>query len=316
MRRRASSLFVLAVLLAVAPRPVSADCPGLKQLALKGVTVTRAEIVAAGSFSPPTGRPLANLPGFCRVAGAIAPSPGSAIPFEVWMPTAGWTGRFQGVGNFGFGGEIAFDAMAAALRRGNATASTDTGHRTADWASAEWARGHSERVVDFGYRAIHETTVASKAVIRAFYGEGPAHSYFSSCSNGGRQALMEAQRYPHDYDGIIAGAPAHNFTHLLAHAAWIVNVQLRDELGHIPADKLPAIQAAALSACDGQDGMVDGVIADPERCHPIPSSLAVPGNGVHELPDGGAAEDLGEPLRWQPHRNRAPFAGVHAGWRG
>ena len=157
-----------------------------------------------------------------------------------------------------------------------ATAGTDTGHR-AGGTDAAWALDHPEKIADFGYRAIHETAVKAKAILHAFYGEAPKRSYFSSCSNGGRQALMEAQRYPEDYDGIIAGAPANYWTHLLANAAWDNLALLGDKNSYIPPKKLPAIQAAALAACDALDGVKDGVIEDPPRCHFDPSVLLCQG---------------------------------------
>jgi len=236
------------------------DCASLANLKLEATTITRAEAVAAG----------ANLPASCEVAGVIKPSGDSEIRFEVWMPVAGWNGRFQGAGNGGFAGSINVQQMRAALAGGFATASTDTGHQ-AGTTDAAWALGHPERIVDFGYRAVHLMTVDAKAIIHAFYGPGPAHSYFSSCSNGGRQALMEAQRYPEDYDGIVAGAPANYWTHLLANSVWNLLAVAGD--GYIPAKKLPAIQAAAMAACDAMDGLKDGLIEVPPRCHFDPSGL-------------------------------------------
>jgi feruloyl esterase len=250
------------------------DCTSLAKLALAETTITRAESVPAGSFQPPDGKAIANLPAFCRVAGVIRPEAGSSIQFEVWMPGSGWNGRFQGVGNGGFAGAINYSQMGDAVAHGYATASTDTGHQ-AGATDAAWARGRAERIVDFGYRAIHGTAVNGKAIIRAFYGEGPAHSYFSSCSNGGRQGLMEAQRFPGDYDGIIAGAPANYWTHLLANAVW--NLLALEGDGFIPAKKLPAIQSAALAACDALDGVKDGVIENPPQCHFDPAALACHG---------------------------------------
>jgi hypothetical protein len=268
---------VAALLVSIPAQAGPGDCRGLVSLTLPEVTIARAEPIAAGSFSPPAGKPIAGLPAFCRVAGAIRPSPDSDIEFEVWMPSAGWNGKFEGAGNGGFGGRISYEAMAAALRRGYATASTDTGHRSGDATDAAWALGHPEKIVDFGYRAIHETAVAARAVIRAFYGEALRRAYFSSCSNGGRQALMEAQRYPEDYDGIIAGAPANFWTHLLAKGGWDLNALTADKESYIPAAKLPAIQAAALAACDGLDGVKDGTIGDAAACHFDPSVLLCPG---------------------------------------
>ncbi len=129
------------------------------------------------------------------------------------MPASGWNGKFQAVGGGGFAGVISYGAMATALNRGYATASTDTGHST---PGGSWALGHPELVIDFGYRAIHEMTVKAKAIVEAFYGKGPRCSYFVGCSTGGRQGLMEAQRFPNDYDGIVAGAPANFWTRLPA----------------------------------------------------------------------------------------------------
>lgn len=236
------------------------DCASLAKLTLAGTTITRAEAVAAGG----------NLPASCQVAGVIKPSSDSEIRFEVWMPSSGWNGRFQGAGNGGFAGSINLLQMRASLEGGFATASTDTGHQ-AGTTDAAWALGHPEKVVDFGYRGVHMMTVDAKAIIHAFYGEGPRRSYFSSCSNGGRQALMEAQRFPEDYDGIVAGAPANYWTHLLANSVWNLQAVAGDR--YIPAKKLPAIQAAAMAACDARDGLKDGLIEDPPRCHFDPTVL-------------------------------------------
>jgi feruloyl esterase len=211
------------------------------------------------------------VPAFCRVAGVIQPSSDSEIQFEVWMPASGWNGKFQGVGNGGFAGAISYGQLAIALERGYATASTDTGH-VANGADANWATGHFEKITDFGYRAIHETTQNAKAIVKAFYGSDAKRSYFSSCSNGGRQALMEAQRFPADYDGIIAGAPANAWTHLMSAAVSDMQA-LSDAASYIPAAKLPAIESAALAACDASDDVKDGVLEDPSRCHFDPSVL-------------------------------------------
>jgi hypothetical protein len=265
----------LVVFLLAALPAAAATCESLASLEIPRTTITTATVVPAGSFTPPGGRGLNNLPDFCRVAGSIRPSSDSDIQFEVWMPAAGWNGKFQGIGNGGFAGEIGYGQLAMALRKGYATASTDTGHR-AGGTDASWALGHPEKVVDFGHRAIHETAVAAKATIAAFYGDGPKRSYFNSCSNGGRQALMEAQRYPGDYDGIIAGAPANYWTHLLANSVWVAKA-MSEPAAHIPPAKLPAIEAAALAACDAKDGVKDGVIDSPDRCGFQPASMLCKG---------------------------------------
>ena len=247
-------LFVsLLALASIALQAAPASCDSLAKLNLPNFTVKTAETVPAGSFTPPGNSALNGLPAFCRVAGMIKPSADSDIEIEVWMPSADWNGKFEGIGNGGYAGSIGYGAMAAAVIHGYATASTDTGHH-AGATDATWALGHPEKVTDFGYRAIHETAEKAKAIIHGFYGEAPKRSYFSSCSNGGRQALMEAQRFPADYDGIVAGAPAYNWTHLLTTAAYNLTALLNDPASYIPAAKLPAIEAANLEACDGLDG--------------------------------------------------------------
>ncbi len=272
MQTTGALLTIPALLLGATPASAVADCSALAKTGLPNTTIATAESVPAGTFNAPTGRPVPNLPAFCRVAGVIAPSRDSSIRFEVWLPASGWTGRFQGIGNGGFAGAIEYMALGMAVRRGYATAATDTGHQ-GQGTDATWALNHPEKIVDFGYRAIHETARNAKALIRAFYGEPPRRSYFSSCSNGGRQALMEAQRFPEDYDGVIAGAPANYWTHLLAMAAFDLKALLVEPGSYIPQAKLPAIQAAALAACDALDGVKDGVIEDPSRCRFDPGVL-------------------------------------------
>jgi hypothetical protein len=270
--RLCSVLIVLSALPAA-----GATCESLAELKLPHTTVRIAQPVPAGEFKPPEGRPIANLPAFCRVAGTLKPTDDSNIQFEVWMPAVNWNGRMQGVGNGGFAGSLSFSGMAQELRRGYAAATTDTGHNAATTPGATWALGHPQKVIDFGYRAIHETAVAAKALIAAFYGEGPRHSYFNSCSNGGRQALMEAQRYPADYDGIIAGAPANDWTRLLLDGADLARTVADNPASFIPPAKFPAIEAATLAACDAQDGLKDGLIGDPARCHFDPATLLCKG---------------------------------------
>jgi feruloyl esterase len=250
----------------------------LKDLKLADTTITAAQSVDAGALllpgmaqQPPA---LKDLPAFCRVTAEIKPSSDSDIKIEVWMPLSGWNGKYEGQGNGGFAGLISYGGLVAALRRGYASASTDTGHIAAGMGpDATWALNHPEKITDFGYRAIHEMTVKAKAVIQAFYGEKPARSYFASCSNGGRQALMEAQRFPEDYDGIIAGAPANYWTHLLSAAVWDLQALQNDAASYIPAGKIPALSAAVLAACDAADGVADGILNDPRACHFDPAAI-------------------------------------------
>ena len=249
-----------------------ASCESLTGMELADTTITAAQSVQAGAFktTDPSTQivPYASLAAFCRVTGVIKPSPDSDIHFEVWMPLD-WNHKFLGVGNGGFAGTIQYADMAVSFSRGYAVAGTDTGHTA---FGASWALGHPEKVVDFGHRAIHETAVRAKAIIAAFYGAAPLHSYFNACSNGGRQALMEAQRYPEDYDGIIAGAPANFWTHNFAAFVW--NLQAISEPGaFIPRGKFKAIETATLAACDASDGVTDGVIGRPDECRFDPSVL-------------------------------------------
>lgn len=260
------SLAVAVLIAGGAGAAWAANCSDLSKITIAHTTIKGADTVPGGTFQPPEGAAVHDLPEICRVTGAIQPTNDSDIQFEVWMPAKGWNGKFQGIGNGGFAGSIGYTAMANAVAHGYATAGTDTGHH-AGGTDASWAMGHPEKIVDFGYRAIHETTDKAKTIIRAYYGDGPKHSYFSSCSNGGRQALMEAQRFPADYDGIIAGAPANYWTHLLTAAIWDMQATLADPASYIPAKKLPAIEAATLGACDALDGVKDGVIDDPSKCH-------------------------------------------------
>jgi feruloyl esterase len=264
-------LFFLPTLLTAAT-----PCQILGTLSLPDTRIEFAQLAGATTMLGP-GSVLVKTPEFCRVGGVIRPSSDSEIHFEVWLPASGWNSRFRGTGNGGFAGSINYSEMAAALRDGYATASTDTGHR-ADGIDADWALGHPEKITDFGYRAIHEMTVKAKAVIEAFYGEAPKHSFFSSCSNGGRQALMEAQRFPQDYDGILAGAPANDWTHLLvANFYAAAKPMLDSHASYISKDKIPAIAQAVLAACDAADGLKDGILSNPPACHFDPAVIICKG---------------------------------------
>jgi feruloyl esterase len=255
-----------------------ANCESLQAQSLPNTTITLAQSVAAGAFSSTTpGRGGAQpvdfkqLPAFCRVAATLRPSTDSDIKIEVWMPLANWNGKFQGVGNGGLGGYITYTAgnggiergMAEALKRGYATASTDTGH-VGDTAAP--FLGHPEKLVDFAYRAIHEMTITAKAIVNAFYDTNPKLSYWNGCSLGGRQALIEAQRFPADYDGIIAGAPAIWQTRLVTWNIYVGQAALKDSQNVIPSSKYPMIHRAVVNACDAVDGLRDGLISDPTKC--------------------------------------------------
>ncbi len=267
---------LIAYMVLAALPAAAATCESLAGTALPDTSITAAESVSAGTFQPPYGSAAGKLPAFCRVAGAIQPTSDSYIRFEVWLPAAGWNGKFLGVGNGGFAGAIGFSSMAANLKRGYATAGTDTGHE-AEAEDASWAYHHPEKVADFGYRALHLTARNAKSLIQAFYSRPAGHSYFDSCSDGGREALMEAQRFPEDFDGILAGAPANFWTHMLTAGLDIGKTIYSDPAGYISSIKFPAIAAAVLAACDAQDGVKDGIIGDPSRCRFDPATLLCKG---------------------------------------
>ena len=257
------------------------SCEQLARLALPHASITSAQTIAAGAFTPPAnatpwlvGDPAfyKRLPAFCRVSAVSKPSPDSEIKIEVWMPASGWNGKFRGQGNGGFAGEIDWRPLGLAIAQGYASAATDTGH-AANAGEATWALGHPEKIVDFGYRAIHEMTAVGKATTKAFYGDTPKYTYFAACSNGGRQALMEAQRFPDDYDGILAGAPANYWTHLLTSVLWDAQATTLDANSYIPSSKIPAIAQAVVAACDANDGLNDGILNDPRQCHFDPSTM-------------------------------------------
>jgi hypothetical protein len=282
VKKTAVAVFLtVSAILAPSLLAVGTPCDQLAQLVLPNTTITLAQTVPPGAFTPPSsmapwlaGDPsfFKRLPAFCRVTADAKPSADSDIKIEVWMPATGWNGKFRGEGNGGFAGEIDYRSLGVAIAQGYASAATDTGH-AAGGTDASWALGHPEKIVDFAYRAIHVMTLTGKATVKAFYGDAPKRSYFASCSNGGRQALMEAQRFPDDYDGILAGAPANYWTHLLASALWNAQATTLDAASYIPSSKIPAIARAVNAACDAKDGVTDGILNDPRQCHFDPASL-------------------------------------------
>lgn len=253
------------------------DCAGLNQLSLEHAQI-RAQAMPAGEFAPPDGaKAVAGLPAFCRVALTLTPVKGSSIGVEVWLPLQGWNGRFQGTGNGGYAGKISYSWLASGLRRGFAVANTDMGLATPEGQDASVFVDQPERWKDWGYRATHEMTLAAKRVVAAFYGSQPKFSYFTGCSTGGQQALMEAQRFPEDYDGIVSGAPAHYRTHVHLNILWnFMQTRVPPE-AYLPAEKLSLLAKAALDSCDAVDGVKDGLINDPRRCHFDPAQLQCQG---------------------------------------
>ena len=256
------------------------SCESLTDLKLPHVTVTEAKIVAKAPFGPAG---TAAAPTYCRVLGTARPSADSDIRFEVAIPEGdAWNGRYLQVGNGGFAGAIPERSILQGLAGGYAVAGTDDGHQSAIGTDASWALGHPEKVVDFGYRALKETTDAAKAIIAAHTERTPRFSYFAGCSDGGREALMEAQRYPDDFDGIVAGDPANNWTHLFAALAWNAQALNATPGSAIPAVKLKALEAAALKAC----GDRDGVIENPLTCHFDPGAIRCAGADTNQCLTG------------------------------
>ena len=260
------------------PQPAAAAaCEGLAAQTLSNTTITLAETVAAGAFAAPQGggrgeggAGFRNLPAFCRVAATLKPSSDSDIRIEVWMPVSGWNGRLQSAGNGAWAGTISYPAMATALAAGYAAASTDTGHIG---NTATFAHGHPEKVIDFAYRSVHEMTVAAKALIAAYYGNGPQYSYWNGCSTGGRQATAEAQRFPDDYDGILAGAIVNYPTRQQGTQVWTGIMGRKDNASIIPASKYSLLHDAVIQACDALDGVKDGVLENPMQCRFDPKVL-------------------------------------------
>ena len=287
----------------------SANCHALRdlrQLSLPAVSVILAQSVAAGKFAPAgePGRgtaaqqqPYSKLPAFCRVALTVKPSGYSDIRVEVWLPESGWNGRFQAVGEGGLAGSIPFALMAPALAEGYATSGTDTGHVG---NNADFVPGHPEKLIDFAYRSTHEMAVAGKAVIAAFYGKASTRAYYNACSGGGRHALTSAQRYPGDFEGIVAGAASWNQARLDAGRIAVNLTVNRKPESRIPASKYPTIHDAVLRACDVADGVKDGVIENPRACGFDYATLACKGaDGPSCLtaPQVESAKTLTSPLR-------------------
>lgn len=271
-------MFCVAAALAAAPA-FSATCEGLTGLKLKNTAITSAQVVAKGEFNAPGGKgkqpaTFRDLATFCRVAATLTPSSDSDIKIEVWLPAESWNGSLQSVGNGAWAGTISYPAMGTALAAGFATASTDTGHAG---NNAEFILGHPEKLNDFAYRAVHEMTVAAKAIVAGYYGKPAKYSFWNGCSTGGRQALAEAQRYPGDYDGIIAGAAANYPTHLQGAQVWNATVAHKTEAAYVPPPKYALVKNAVLAACDAIDGVKDGVLEDPRRCKYDPGELVCKG---------------------------------------
>jgi feruloyl esterase len=266
----------LLVALLLTPAAKASPCTELNGARLANSLVRNAEDVGANEAQTLGGRPFTDLPGFCRITASAGQDRHSNITVELWLPRAeAWNQKLLGTGNGGFAGSISYGSLAGGLRRGYAVANTDMG--TFPASSASWAAGtgQPEMLKDWGYRSTHEMTVLAQALTKAYYRTAPRRSYFSGCSTGGHQALMEAQLYPEDYDAILAGAPANNRTRL--HLAFLqtgldVHATLRS---WVPPEKLAMVHAAILKACVGKDGGApgDAYLNEPTMCSFKPRDL-------------------------------------------
>jgi len=244
----------------------STACANLTKLAIPDTVIDSAVVVAQAN----------GLPEYCDAFGTIH----GRVGFNVRLPTA-WNHKLYFVGNQGFAGAVIHNTSDA-LSRHYATVSTDTGHKfnpDLGILDASWGLNNRSAELDYAYRAVHETATVSRQIVSAYYRSQPNHAYFEGCSNGGRQALQEAQRYPNDFDGIIAGDPVLDFTGLVIGEAWdMKKLHATDTSSDIPIDKLPVIGAAVLAQCDAADGLEDSLINDPKQCHPRPEALQCPHN--------------------------------------
>lgn len=281
MNRNVLAILVLGFLVAgigialAARTPAGDSCANLASngSALPNTTINSAEVVS-GSFTPANSTAAFHgLPSFCRVTATLKPSPVSDIRVEIWLPTSGWNQKLQGVGNGGLAGTISYGALAEAIKAGYASVSTDTGHVASDlsWLPVE------EREKDYGYRAIHGMTVTARNVVQQFYGSAPRRSYFNGCSTGGGQGFGEAQLYPQDYDGILAGAPQDFPTHLRAAVIWEFQAASNEPASNLPKEKLSLVTSAVLKECGGQYGQSDGFLSDPRTCGFDPEELVCKG---------------------------------------
>ncbi|MDR0842168.1 MAG: tannase/feruloyl esterase family alpha/beta hydrolase, partial [Acidobacteriota bacterium] len=317
---------VAAIGMAVSAIPAAAaSCESLASLVLPDGKVTSAAVVAAGAFTPPGGGGMLaggpggtavfkSMPAFCRVTATLTPTADSDIKIEVWMPADNWNGKLTGIGNGVWAGNIAYSSMADPVAKGYAAAATDAGH-VGDGMSGDFAAGHPEKLVDFGHRAVHEMTVKAKKFIEAYYGKKEQRSLWVSCSTGGRQGLMEAYRYPDDYDGISSMAPANPMVGLMISTMWAsyATAQAADRKLSMP--QLMAANKAYIAQCDEKDGVKDGVVSDPERCGFDPASLQCKADGGNDCLTAAQASALRDVYGYVKNRRTGEkvFAGFEPG---
>jgi hypothetical protein len=285
-----------------------ANCEALSGLKLADTTISVAKSVATEK----------GVPAHCLVHGLIKPAPVSAIQFEVWLPEAGWNGKLQTVGNGGLAGTISFPAMGTALKAGFATASTDTGHTAEE--PKDWLQ-NKERMIDYSYRGLHLTTVDAKAIVDAYYGQNASEALYTGCSTGGKQGLMEAQRFPADFDAIVAGDAANYWTRQMVSEVWNGVATGTPETA-LPEAKLQLVQDAVLEQCDALDGVKDGLIADPRRCKFDPKKLLCKGGDAASCLTAGQLSAV-QKIYSGPVNPRTgqsvypgPYPGGELGWGG
>lgn len=267
-RNRRRFWIITIALLAPGFMPLrAAPCVELLKLKLHSGKITDAQTWAPN-------RPPATTAAVCKVAVTLTPTPDSDIKVELWLPEANWNGKYMAVGNGGWSGSINYRGLEDGVRRGYASSSTDTGHVG---GSASFALGHPEKLIDYAYRSEHEMAVQAKAIIAAYYGRQARFAYWNGCSAGGKQGLKEAQQYPADFDGIVAGSPASNWTGRAVQAIWSAQAVHRDEASYIPPQKYPYLHNAVLAACDALDGVADGVLENPKSCNFDPGAMECKG---------------------------------------
>lgn len=306
------------VVIALANAAYADQCEGLKSVSFEGFRVTEASTRTVSSLSLPIpGMKPLSVPAHCRVEGVATPGPDSRIRFEVWLPVDGWNQKLLVTGNGGYSSALSYWDMIPALGQGYAVAGGDTGHQG---DSLSFGIGHPEKIKDWAERSVHVVAVAAKAIVEAYEKSAPRFSYYKGCSTGGGQGLMEAQRYPDDFDGIIAGAPGNNRTHLNMAFLWLGAQNLKSAEGRLSPDDFRMVARAVITECDAKDGLRDDIIADPRRCDFKPSSLLCNGSKTAMCLTAPQVETL-EAMYRGPRNPRTgeqiypPFPfGSEAGW--
>ncbi|MFT8719440.1 tannase/feruloyl esterase family alpha/beta hydrolase [Acetobacter sp.] len=278
----------------------AASCADLAQIALPDATFTKIETVKAGAWRSPqthlsrimtapgmnlAGHPVQpSNPAFCRVAITLHPTSDSQIRTEIWLPLEGWNGKLLGVGNFGWAGSIMYDGMATGVGEGYAVASTDTGHdsSTPEGEGGRFTLGHPEKLIDYAYRADHLMTVTAKQLISHFYGKPASHAYWIGCSLGGLEGLIEAKRYPEDYDGIVAGAPPNPIVSFNAEQLWAGWMSYHDPALRVAREKFQMLNRAVMAACASPVGKKQGFLDEPDQCGFKPQDLLCKSNDTSE----------------------------------